>query len=246
VLSLKEKFIVFPAIDLHDGQVVRLRQGKKENIETYDHTPEKAGEKWISNGAEWLHVVNLDGAFGENCSENINAVRHILLKANGTVKVQFGGGLRDLASIDFMLSMGVDRVILGTAAVRDPNLIKAALNTFGPQKIVLGVDARDEQVRIAGWTEQAGVSPSTLIEKFVPYGLNTVIYTNIFRDGTGLGVDVQSTCKIARTTGLKLIASGGVASLEDICTVKTAGLSGVIVGKALYENNFSLTEALQC
>ena len=243
---MKENFTVFPAIDLHQGQVVRLQQGKRENRKSFSLTPGEAAEKWISQGSIWLHVVNLDGAFGENSSKNLKALRQVISQAKGAAKVQFGGGVRDLATIDFMLSLGVSRVILGTAAVRDPKLMKSALRTFGSNKIILGVDARDGKVRIAGWEEKTPHSPTALIDLFKPDGLDIVIYTNILRDGMKTGVDITSTQKIAKTTGLDVIASGGVATLEDIRAVKSAGLSGVVVGKALYEGNVNLSEALKC
>jgi len=240
------KFIVFPAIDLRAGQVVRLKQGKRSDMKTFNLDPANAAKKWIEEGAEWLHVVNLDGAFSEESSTNIQALKQILSVANGSAKVQSGGGVRDLASIDFMLSLGISRVILGTAAVREPELMMAALQTFSPQRLALGVDASDGKVRISGWEEKTSISPTALIEKFIPEGLNTVIYTNIQRDGMLSGVDVQGTRVIAEATGMKVIASGGVASLEDIHAVKAADLAGVIVGKALYEDKFKLSEALIC
>jgi phosphoribosylformimino-5-aminoimidazole carboxamide ribotide isomerase len=240
------QFTVFPAIDLYNGQVVRLQQGKRANRTNFNLKPEEAAGKWISEGADWLHVVNLDGAFGEDSKHNINALRRILLTVNGAVNVQFGGGVRDLSTIDFILSLGVSRVILGTAAVRQPRLMKAALQTFGAQKIILGVDARNSKVRIAGWEEKTSQAPETLIESFKPEGLSTVVFTNINRDGMGSGVDVRATETIAETTGLNVIASGGVASLKDVRLVKSAGLAGVIIGRALYENEFTLSEAIQC
>lgn len=241
-----DSFSVFPAIDLQAGQVVRLKQGKRENSKIFNLTPKNAAEKWIAEGARWLHVVNLDGAFGEDSSANISALQQILSFAKDTVKVQFGGGVRDLASIDFLLSLGISRVIFGTVAVKKPDLIKQALKTFGPSKIILGVDAKDEKVRISGWAENSKISPIKLINSFVPDGLSTVIFTNIRRDGMQSGVDIHSTCAIAQATGLNLIASGGVASIQDIQSAKEAGLAGVIVGKALYEGQFTLSEALKC
>jgi len=241
-----DRFTVFPAIDLHDGQVVRLQQGKKAKRKIFNLKPVEAAEKWIEEGTDWLHIVNLDGAFGEKSSENIHALQHILRTASGSINVQFGGGVRDLSTIDFLLSLGVSRVILGTVAVRDPELMKAALKTFGSKKILLGVDAREGKVQIAGWEEHTTQTPKSLIEIFKPEGLRTVIYTNILRDGMATGVDVQSPQEIAKKTGLSVIASGGVASLEDVRLVKAAGLSGVIIGKALYEGNFTLSEALKC
>jgi len=241
-----DPFTVYPAIDLHHGQVVRLQQGDREKRTDFNLKPENAAEKWISEGAKWLHTVNLDGAFGEDSSQNIKALKRILLEASGSAKVQFGGGVRDLAAIKHLLKLGVYRVILGTAAVRDPVLMSSALEAFGPQKIVLGVDARDGLIRIAGWEEKTTQSPIALIKKFVSSGLKWVIFTNIRRDGMGTGVDVNTSKNIAAATGVNVIASGGVASLQDIQSVKSAGLAGVIVGRALYQHHFTLAEALQC
>ena len=200
----------------------------------------------MSEGAQWLHTVNLDGAFGEEASTNLKALRRILSAANGSAEVQYGGGLRDLASIDFILSLGVTRVILGSAAVSDPDFFKKALSTFGPSKVVLGVDAKDDRVRISGWEAAANLSPTAVIQQFIPTGLRTVIYTNIRRDGMLAGVDTESTRSLADCTGLNVIASGGVANLGDILSVKSAGLAGVVIGKALYDGSMTLEEALLC
>lgn len=241
-----KNFTVFPAIDLRDGHVVRLKQGDKDRIKAFDQDPRNAVERWVEQGAAWLHVVNLDGAFGEDSKANLLALQEILSAANSHASVQFGGGLRDLASIDHIFSLGVSRVILGTAAVKNPKLLQEALKTFGPERIILAVDARDGMVRVSGWEEQTSLSPLALIQQFLPYGIATVIFTNIRRDGMQQGADIESTKRLSETTKLNVIASGGVASLEDIKAVRNAGLAGVIVGKALYENNFSLSEALSC
>jgi len=239
-------FTVFPAIDLREGQVVRLMQGDKDRITAFDLDPRKAAERWLGQGATWLHVVNLDGAFGEDSKANIFALKQILSAANSHASVQFGGGLRDLASIDHILSLGASRVILGTAAVKNPKLLQEALKTFGPQRVVLAVDAKDGLVRVSGWEERTAQAPLSLIKQFLPYGIATVIFTNIRRDGMQHGVDIDSTKALSESARISVIASGGVASLKDIKAVRTADLSGVIVGKALYENNFSLSEALSC
>lgn len=239
-------FTVFPAIDLRDGHVVRLKQGDKDRIKAFDLDPSKAAGRWVDQGATWLHVVNLDGAFGEDSNANLLALKQILSAANSHASVQFGGGLRDLASIDHIFSLGVSRVILGTAAVKNPKLLQEALKTFGSERIVLAVDARDGLVRVSGWKEQTAQTPLSLIKKFLPYGIATVIFTNIRRDGMQQGADIESTKQLSESAKLSVIASGGVASLEDIKAVRNSGLAGVIVGKALYENNFSLLEALSC
>ena len=241
-----ETFTIYPAIDLRNGHVVRLQQGDRSHETRYSIDPAAAAKRWIEQGASWLHVVNLDGAFGEQSRTNLAALQEILKKANGKVKVQFGGGLRDLAMMDHVLRMGVSRVVIGTAAVLNPALLRSALDTFGPKKILLGVDARDGQVQVSGWEEGTRQSSEELITVFKKEGLVTVINTNILRDGMGRGVDITGSQALAERTGCEVIASGGVGSLDDIRSVREAGLAGVIVGKALYEEQFTLEEALAC
>ena len=239
-------FTIYPAIDLRAGQVVRLKQGRRKESKTFDLSPQGAAETWIEQGAEWLHVVNLDGAFGEDSSPNLAALMEILAVASGKASVQFGGGTRSMDNIKQILSLGVNRVILGTAAVENPDLMIQALDTFGPERVVLGIDARDGFVRVAGWEKATEVTPITLADRFIAHRLTTIIYTNVRRDGMETGVDIESTKALASATGLEVIASGGVGTLADIRNVKNAGLPGVVVGKALYEKNFTLSEAIQC
>ncbi len=240
------EFTIYPAIDLREGRVVRLQQGDRKRETEYDSDPAAIAERWIEKGAAWLHVVNLDGAFGERSRTNLTALQAILRAANGKVRVQFGGGLRDMAIIAHVLRMGVSRVVVGTAAVRNPELMRSALRTFGPDRVILGVDYRDGQVKVSGWEEMSNKTPEELAAEFKKDGLDTMIATNIRRDGMGTGVDVSGARMLAETTGCLVIASGGVGSLDDIHSVRDAGLSGVIVGKALYDGRFSLEEALQC
>lgn len=239
-------FTIYPAIDLKAGQVVRLKQGRRKDLKTFNLAPKAAAETWISQGAAWLHVVNLDGAFGENSSPNLAALEEILSISQGRASVQFGGGLRSMNCIEQIFALGVDRIILGTAAVEKPDLIYQALDKFGPDRVVLGIDARDGFVRVAGWEKATEVPPILLANRFLDIGLKTIIYTNVRRDGMQTGVDIKSTKELANATGLEVIASGGVGSLEDIRKVKEAGLPGVVVGKALYEMNFTLSEAILC
>lgn len=239
-------FTIYPAIDLNKGQVVRLKQGDRNKSETYNLDPTQAAQKWINQGAKWLHVVNLDGAFGEDSRENLTALKKIIAVGKDKAAIQFGGGLRSMASIREILSLGVSRVIISTAAVDHPDLIKKALGTFGPDKIVLGVDARDGFVRIGGWEGKTNITIIELASRYISCGLETIIYTNIKHDGMQIGVDIKSAKELVRATNLKVIASGGVGTLQDIQDVKMAGFSGVVVGKALYENKFTLLEAIQC
>ncbi len=240
------EFNIFPAIDLHQGQVVRLEQGSLDKQTTYSNQPAESAQRWINQGASWIHVVNLDGAFGKDQQANIHSLRKVLQAANGSAKIQFGGGLRDLASIAFALEMGIERVVIGTAAVKNPDLMHGALHTFGPEKIILGVDARDGLVRVAGWQEGTEITPQALIQQFQEDHLHTAIFTNISRDGMGSGPDIAAAKTLAQETGVNIIASGGVHSIADIQAVRRAGLSGVIVGKALYQKQFTLREALSC
>ncbi len=241
-----KKFTIYPAIDLSKGRVVRLRQGDPSQMTTFYDRPEAAAQHWMTQGAEWLHVVNLDGAFGTNQKKNYAALREILKISNSHAKVQFGGGLRDLASIAHVLDLGVERVVIGTAAVRKPSLMRDALQTFGPEKIVLGVDARDHSVRVSGWEEDTHLTPTQLVNQFRPHLLELVIFTNIVRDGMETGVDIDTSKRLAAATGAKVIASGGVKDLDDVQNVRNAGLSGVIIGKALYTGQLYLEEALSC
>ncbi len=239
-------FTLYPAIDLREGRVVRLTQGDWDQSTFYQLMPAQAAEGWISQGAEWLHVINLDGAFGKDTRPNLDALAAILRVSAGRASVQFGGGMRSFEAINKALEMGVARVILGTAAVRDPDLMVRALNEFGPEKIVLGIDAKDGVLQVAGWEQATQVTPKAVASRFVEYGLATIIFTNIRRDGMGQGVDVPSTKSLAEALPCEVIASGGVGSLADIKLVKQTRLPGVVVGKALYENAFSLTEAIEC
>ncbi len=240
------EFTVYPAIDLQHGSVVRLKQGLRNQSTIYADSPAHVAKQFIDQGAKWLHVVNLDGAFGEDSRTNIERLQEIVKTADGSASIQFGGGLRDLAAISHVLSLGVSRVIIGTAAVVDPYFLPGALNAFGSKQIILGVDARQGLVHISGWQDKTDLTPLELVQHFIPSGLETIIYTSILRDGMQTGVDVTSTATLASNSGLEVIASGGVGSIEDIRAVKAAGLPGVIVGKALYEGSFSLSEAISC
>ncbi len=242
-------FAVFPAIDLRAGRVVRLAQGDPGRQTVYSDDPAKVARQWLAAGARWLHVVNLDGAFGERDTENRKALRAVLeatTKVGNMPRVQFGGGLRSLDDVEQAISMGVSRAILGTAAIEAPDLVATAVARFGPEKIVVGIDARDNQVRVRGWSKKTQIDPATLGKELYALGLRLIVYTNIARDGVGSGVDVAATQRLAEATGLRVIASGGVASLKDVERVRSARLSGVIIGRALYEGQIDLKEALEC
>jgi phosphoribosylformimino-5-aminoimidazole carboxamide ribotide isomerase len=239
-------FTIFPAIDLRGGKVVRLKQGDPTRQTTYADDPAAVARRWLDAGARWLHVVNLDGAFGERSTANQRALGAILSEVAEQAQVQLGGGLRTLAAVENALALGVRRVVLGTVAVENPSLVEQALKRFGPQRIVAGIDARQGRVRIRGWGDDSGVDTLTLGSRLFRQGVRTVVFTDIVRDGVGSGVTVQATRNLADSTGLAVIASGGVATLEDIQRVRQAGLAGVIIGRALYEGQIDLEEALQC
>jgi len=244
-----EAFTVYPAIDLRAGRVVRLSQGDPARQTVYGDDPAEVARQWLAAGARWLHVVNLDGAFGDQDTQNRKALAAIL-EATTTPGVegcvQLGGGLRSLDDAARALSLGISRAILGTVAIEAPDLVGEAVARFGADRIAVGIDAREGQVRVHGWTQQTQIDPVTLGKKLYHLGVRTVIFTNIARDGVGGGVDIAATQHLAESTGLNVIASGGVASLADVRRVKTAGLNGVIIGRALYEGQIGLKEALQC
>ena len=245
-----EAFTVYPAIDLRQGRVVRLAQGDPDRETHYGDDALAIAQRWQDAGATWLHVVNLDGAFGEGtgASQTLapttasTALARILTTG---LHVQFGGGLRDLEAIRRVLDLGVQRVVLGTALVENPALVKAALATFGPERVAVGIDARDHHVRTHGWRQATSLTAAELASRWAEMGGKWLIFTDVTRDGVGQGVNVDATAALAETTGLHVIASGGVASLDDVRRVQKAGLTGVIIGRALYEGQIKLEDALR-
>lgn len=238
-------FVVFPAIDLRGGKVVRLRQGDPGRVTVYGDDPGEVAEKWLADGAQWVHVVNLDGAFGEGDAANRAGLEKILSVASAMgVRVQFGGGMRSLGEVEAALGLGVERVILGTVAVENPDLVGEAIRRWGAERIGVGIDARDGKVRVRGWVEGSEVEPISLGVRLAGVGVRTVVFTNIARDGVGSGPDVEASRELATRAGLEVIASGGVASVGDVEAVRGAGLAGVIIGRALYEGQIDLKEVL--
>ena len=236
-------FTVFPAIDLRHGQVVRLKQGDPARQTTYSHNPAIVARRWLQAGAIWLHVVNLDRAFGEASDENLEALQAVL--ATGA-RVQFGGGLRSLTDVAAAIELGVQRVILGTAAVEKPEMVQQAVSYFGSGRVAVGIDARQDHVQVRGWAQDTEIDPLTLAKRLRDYGVTTIIVTDISRDGMSKGVNLALARRLAQQTGLAVIASGGVNSLKDVRRIHQAGLQGVIIGRAFYEGKFTLEEALQC
>lgn len=238
--------IVYPAIDLRQGRCVRLQQGDFAAETVFADDPAGAARRWADEGAEWLHVVNLDGALGESAQANLAALERIL--AAVALPVQFGGGVRSVADATRLLGLGVARVIFGTAAVRQPEVVRQALEAHGPECIMVGIDARQGRVATQGWLEASEVQASDLAASMAALGVRRVVYTDIQRDGMLQGVNVEATRELARASSLGVIASGGVASLDDIRALKAVegeGIEGVIIGMALYRGAVDLWQALQ-
>ncbi len=237
-------FTIYPAIDLRNGRVVRLQHGDPNKQTIFSDDPAAMGRQWIDAGAEWLHVVNLDGAFDETGAANWQVLPRL---AQLGAKVQFGGGMRALADVERALAAGVSRVILGTAAIENPDLVAQAIAQFGAERVAVGIDARDGLVKTRGWQKGTAVTPTQLGQQMKSLGAQTIIYTDISRDGVLTGVNAQATAELAQETGLNVIASGGVASLDDVrrCyDLAAKGIVGVIIGRALYDSKINLKEAI--
>lgn len=235
--------IIFPAIDLKDGLCVRLMQGDPDRATVYGRDPVAMAQRWAEEGARWLHVVDLDGAFSKS-PKNREAIAAIVESLS--IPVQVGGGIRTLATVVEYLDLGVRRVILGTAALRDPVLVAAACERY-PRRVALGIDARAGKVAVEGWKEATDTEVSSLVESYAQSQVAAIIYTDIQRDGMSTGVNVDATRCLLEATRFPVIASGGVASIEDIQALMPLvplGLEGVIVGRALYNGSVRLVEAL--
>ncbi|MHB1354617.1 MAG: 1-(5-phosphoribosyl)-5-[(5-phosphoribosylamino)methylideneamino]imidazole-4-carboxamide isomerase [Anaerolineae bacterium] len=238
--------IVYPAIDLRNGHCVRLQQGKFESEVIFASDPCEAAQRWTAEGAEWLHIVNLDGALNKAGQVNLDALKRILGETR--VPIQFGGGLRNLDDIDYVLKLGVARVVLGTVALQRPEVVAQAVATWGADKVAVGIDARAGIVAVQGWTENSSVLAEELAIRLKGYGIERVIFTDIARDGMLMGVNILATANLAKAAGLRVIASGGVASLSDIVTLsghEADGVEGVIIGMALYRGAITLGDALK-
>ena len=238
--------IIFPAIDLRGGRCVRLCQGDPQAETVFGDDPAAIAQHWVAQGATWLHVVNLDGALGDERASAINlwALRAILESVE--VPVQFGGGLRTLDDMTRVVDLGVSRVVLGTAAVRSRSLVSSALDRLGCDRIVGGIDARDGRVAIRGWRETTNIQAVTLGHQLRDLGVERAVYTDIGRDGMLSGPDLAGVANLANATGLRVIASGGIGCLEDLQALRELGsrVEGAIVGRALYTGAIALRAAL--
>jgi phosphoribosylformimino-5-aminoimidazole carboxamide ribotide isomerase len=237
--------LIIPAIDLRQGKCVRLTQGRKEAATVYDGDPVKVAEDFERDGARMLHVVDLDGAFSEANGRNREVLRDLVLAVG--IPVQFGGGLRSTKDIEQVIGLGVARVVIGTLAIESPDMLAKIVRLCGVDHVAVGIDARNGQVVTRGWETEEQMSALTLARRVAAAGVERIIYTDVQRDGTLTGVNIDQTCLIAKASGLKITASGGVASLEDLERLRAlihCGIDSVIVGKALYERRFTLPDAI--
>ena len=237
--------LIIPAIDLKNGACVRLRQGRMEDATVYSDDPVATATRWIEAGAKRLHIVDLDGAFAGK-PENKEAVVRILAEYPN-LPIQLGGGVRDLATIEAYLDLGLSWVIIGTQAVKDPVLVTEACHQF-PGQIIVGVDAKDGWVVTEGWVEASTMSAVDVVNRFADAGVASIVYTDIGRDGMLSGVNVKATASLASETGFPVIASGGLKGLSDVTellAVESGGVVGAITGRAIYEGTLDLAEAIR-
>ncbi|MCX5907812.1 MAG: 1-(5-phosphoribosyl)-5-[(5-phosphoribosylamino)methylideneamino]imidazole-4-carboxamide isomerase [Deltaproteobacteria bacterium] len=235
--------LIIPAIDIRGGKCVRLIQGNYSRETVYGEDPALMADRWIAEGAEYLHVVDLDGA-REGIPRNKGKIREIVKRVK--IPVEVGGGIRDLATVEEYLSSGLKRVILGTAAFVDPLFLETACSRW-PGSIAVDIAAKNGYVAIAGWEQETGVRAVDWAEKCASSGAAVIIYTDVLRDGTQQGVNIQATKEMAQALSIPVIASGGISSLKDIqalCPLEKEGVVGAIVGKALYDGSLSLPEAI--
>lgn len=236
--------LLIPAIDLKDGQCVRLRQGDLGDVTIFSENPAAMAAQWLEQGARRLHLVDLNGAVAGK-PKNQAAIQAILDELNDEIPVQIGGGIRDLDTIELYLDMGLSYVIIGTAAVKDPGFLRDACSAF-PDNIIVGLDARDGKVATDGWSKLTKHDILDIARKFEDYGCQSIIYTDIGRDGMLTGVNIEATVNLARHVSIPVIASGGVTNLDDIralCDVEHEGVEGAILGRSIYEGTLDFSAA---
>lgn len=236
--------IIIPAIDLKNGNCVRLEQGLMDKDTVFSDNPGGQAKVWQDQGAEMLHIVDLDGAFAGQ-PMNRRAIEAIVRSLS--IPTQLGGGIRDIETVEAYLSLGIGRVIIGTAAQRNPDFVKEACDKF-PGRVVVGIDAKDGMVAVQGWAEVTGVTAVELARKFEGFGVSAIIYTDISRDGMMQGPNIEATRQLAESISIPVIASGGLSSLQDIrnlVAIESSGVTGVITGKAIYTGAIDLAEAIK-
>ncbi|MBS3020256.1 1-(5-phosphoribosyl)-5-[(5-phosphoribosylamino)methylideneamino] imidazole-4-carboxamide isomerase [Comamonas sp. PE63] len=227
--------LLIPAIDLKDGHCVRLIQGDMDQSTTFGEDPAAMAAKWLDAGARRLHLVDLNGAFAGQ-PKNLSAIKSILKEVNGEIPVQLGGGIRDLDTIERYIDLGIEYLIIGTAAVKNPGFLQDACSAF-PGHIIVGLDAKDGKVAIDGWSKLTGQDVIETAKRFEDWGVESIIYTDIGRDGMLSGINIDATVKLAQSLKIPVIASGGLAGMADIealCKVQDEGVEGVICGRAIY------------
>lgn len=232
---------LYPAIDMKGGKCVRLTQGLFDNVKVYSDTPADMAKLWVSQGASFLHIVDLDGALAGR-SVNEEAIRAIVKSVD--VPIQLGGGIRSAEAVQYMLDLGITRCIIGTRAAEQPEFIRELIERFGADRIVVGVDAKNGMVAVEGWEKVSSLTAVDLCMQMKEYGVKHIVYTDISRDGTLTGPNVTYTKMLTEQTGLDVIASGGMSCMEDLITLHENGIQGAIIGKALYEKKISLPEAV--
>ncbi|MGD9225863.1 MAG: 1-(5-phosphoribosyl)-5-[(5-phosphoribosylamino)methylideneamino]imidazole-4-carboxamide isomerase [Desulfobacterales bacterium] len=236
--------IIIPAVDIKDGRCVRLLQGRMDDETVYSDDPQAMAVKWTRLGAQFVHVIDLDGAFAK-APRNMESVRKILQSVK--VPIQLGGGIRNEQTVHMYIEMGVKRVIIGTAAIKTPKFVKRVCKTY-PGQIVVGIDARNGKVAIDGWTQTTRIEAVELAKAFEDCGVAAINFTDIHRDGMQTGPNLDATLGLAEAVSIPVVASGGVSSIEDIknlLPLEKAGVAGVIIGKALYSGKLDLKEALE-
>ena len=234
--------LVIPAIDLKDGQCVRLLQGKKEAVTTYSNNPANTAKRWESCGARLLHIVDLDGAF-TGSQKNLQAIMQI--RQSVKIALQVGGGIRNIGNVMNLFSAGIDRIIIGTAAIEDPEFLTYACRNY-PGKVLIGIDAKDGMVAIKGWEEVTSLSAKDLVRRLEIFGVAGIVYTDISRDGMLSGPNIEATRAIVEGIQIPVIASGGVSCIDDIKNLmQIENLWGVITGKAIYAGAMDLKEAIR-
>ena len=232
---------IYPAIDMVEGRAVRLRQGRSDDMTVYGD-PLMMARQFYGEGAQYLHMVDLDGAF---TGEGGNKALALSIARQVPIKIQLGGGIRDMDTITRLLEGGIERVILGTAALRNPELVLRAIEKFGCERVVIGIDAREGRVAVQGWVEGSDVTPLELAHKMRAAGAKYIVYTDIARDGMLSGPNLENTRELVEKSGMSIIASGGVSAPEDVERVRDLGCEGAIIGKALYEGRITLGQALR-